>query len=128
MPNPATNTASATVTTTLAKLATIEFGEWRTIACELRNSGATALNACAVKLVPHPGSTVGFTLADSTADFADATLIGCVGLDGATGDPTGLAAAGRVNLMIPRNGNYATEIWASVGSSTTTVEMKYGGR
>jgi hypothetical protein len=96
------------------------------IAIEVKNSGATAFNAFQVRHRPHPGAQ-SYIYVDSTSEFADGTLIGCVKTDGTVGDPTVLAAGATVLLMIPRIGNYAIELYASVASGSTTAELRWGG-
>ena len=67
---------------------------------EVSNIGATVLNAFQVrrKTVEMQNS---YILADSTAEFADTDLLGCVTSLGASGDPTALAAGASVLLEVP---------------------------
>jgi hypothetical protein len=115
------------VPTTLTLLRRIEFQDARQLSVEVKNVGGQNFNAFAVKLVPHPegGS---YTVADAQAEFADATLIGCVLPDGTVANPVVLAATnGACLLTIARNGAYAAEVYASVAASTSIAELRWNG-
>lgn len=95
----------------------------------VKNSGATALNAFSISRgLDDEVITERFMVADSTADFADSSLIGCVTTAGATADPTTLTNGGVCALQVETFGCDYLEIIATVASSTTTLTFAARGK
>lgn len=105
------------ISNTLAAIAYGDFDAQDPVSLTVQNTGANPLNGFAVKLRVHRDAPP-HTLADASAEFADQTLIGCVGSDGAFIDPTTLASGASVQLTIPRHGSQILEIWASSASGS----------
>jgi hypothetical protein len=87
---------------------------------EVNNIGATALNAFQVrrKVAKMANS---YILADSSTEFADTDLLGCVNTMGTSGDPTTLAAGASVLLEVPYGAHNVIELWAGVASGSTVI-------
>lgn len=118
-----------TVTTTARQVYRIDCTDQEWIFLYVKNTGGSnALNAFSVSRgVNDSAITERFIVADSAADFADQTLIGCVTTAGATADPTTLAANTSCALQIATFGCDYMEIIASTGASTTTVTFAVRG-
>lgn len=85
----------------------------------LKNSGANALTAFSVARGMLDSAIADrFIVADSAADFADSTLIGCVTTAGATADPTVLSSGGVCALQIETYGCDYIELKATAGTAT----------
>lgn len=117
-----------TVTTTARPVYRIDCTDQEWIFLYVKNTGANALNAFSVSRgVIDSAITERFIVADSAAEFADPTLIGCVTITGATADPTTLAANTACALQIVTFGCDYIEISASAAASTTTVTFNVRG-
>jgi len=92
------------------------------MAVEIANDGATALNGCQIRLRSETMKT-SYAIAATSANFADTALIGCINPDGTTGDPTVLGAGASVMCTVPLQSNEIVEVWASVASGVTILNI-----
>lgn len=114
------------VSTTVTRPIVINCAGFEWVFIYVKNTGATALNAFSVSRGisdDRNGGTFNtrFVVADSAAEFADPTLIGCVGPTGATVDPTTLAGGAEVSLQLPTFGCDAIELRPTVASGSTVL-------
>lgn len=108
------------VPTSLTALVYARFGEHDQIGLTITNTGANAFTQFVVKLRDHVSAPASFILADSSALFADRSIIGCVGTGagGAFVTPTTLGSTASVKLTIPRHASQIVEVLAAAGTAS----------